>query len=123
MSHYDRISTTGQRLKEALDIRGMKAAELSDRSGITRPSISNYLAGHYEPKQEALYKMGRALDVAEMWLAGYDVPMERPQMQKDNDAIADVVVRLRSDEKFLLAVKKVYALDAEKLDSLLLLLP
>ena len=121
-SQYERISSPSKRLKEALDIREMKASELSERSGINKPSISCYLSGRYEPKQEALYKMGRALDVAEMWLAGYDIPMERPQEQKNNDAISDIVVRLRTDDRFLLAVKRIYGLENEKLESLLNLL-
>lgn len=121
-SQYERISSPSERLKEALNIRGMKAVELSERSGINKPSISCYLSGRYEPKQEALYKMGKALDVAEMWLAGYDIPMERTQAQKNNDALSDIVVRLRTDENFLLAVKKIYMLEPEKLESLLRLL-
>lgn len=121
-SQYERISSPSERLKEALDIREMKAAELSERSGINKPSISCYLSGRYEPKQEALYKMGRVLDVAEMWLAGYDIPMERPKEQKNNDAISDIVVRLRTDDKFLLAVKRIYNMESDKLDSLLHLL-
>lgn len=118
-SQYERISSPSERLKEALNIRGMKAVELSERSGINKPSISCYLSGRYEPKQEALYKMGKALDVAEMWLAGYDIPMERTQAQKNNDAMSDIVVRLRTDKNFLLAVKKIYMLEPEKLESLL----
>lgn len=118
-----RVSSTPDRLREAMALKGKKQIDLSRYTGINKGSISSYLSGRYEPKQAAIYKLAMALDVSEMWLWGYDVPMERPQMQKDNDAIADVVVRLRSDEKFLLVVKKVYALDPEKLDSLLLLLP
>lgn len=66
--------------------------------------------------------MGRVLDVAEMWLAGYDIPMDRPQEQKNNDAISDIVVRLRTDENFLLAVEKIYAFSPDKLASFLHLL-
>ena len=117
-SQYERISSPSERLKEALDIREMKAAELSERSGINKPSISCYLSGRYEPKQEALYKMGRVLDVAEMWLAGYDIPMERPKEQKNNDAISDIVVKLRSDEEFLSIVDKISKMDYEKRKSL-----
>lgn len=100
----------------------MKQVELAERTGISKQSINCYVSGKYEPKQEALYKMGKALDVAEMWLAGYDIPMERPKSQKNNDAISDIVVRLRTDEKFLLAVKKIYDFEPEKLDSFLHLL-
>ena len=62
------------------------------------------------------------LNLLLQWLMGYDVPIERPQKQKDNDAISDIVERLRTDEKFLLAVKKIYDFKPEKLDSFLYLL-
>lgn len=62
--------------------------------------------------------MGRSLDVSEMWLAGYDIPMERPKAQKNNDAISDIVLELRSDEEFLSIVLKISKMDAEKRKSL-----
>jgi len=122
IKNFGKIAESSVRLKEALSLRNMKQVELAERTGISKQSINCYVSGKYEPKQEALYKMGKALDVAEMWLAGYDIPMERPQSQKNNDAISDIVVRLRTDEKFLLAVKKIYDFRPEKLDSFLQLL-
>lgn len=62
--------------------------------------------------------MGRALDVAEMWLAGYDIPMERPKEQKNNDALSDIVVMLRTDEEFFSIVEKISKMDPEKRKSL-----
>lgn len=62
--------------------------------------------------------MGRVLDVAEMWLAGYAIPMDRPQEQKNNDAISDIVLKLRSDEEFLSIVLKISKMDSEKRKSL-----
>lgn len=62
--------------------------------------------------------MGRALDVAEMWLAGYDIPMERPKEQKNNDALSDIVVMLRTDEEFFSIVEKIRKMDPEKRKSL-----
>lgn len=119
---FNRASTTPDRLREAMTARGKKQVDLVRETGIDKGSISNYLSGRYEPKQEAIYKLAKALDVSEMWLWGYDVPQERPKEQKNNDAIADIVVRLRTDEKFLLAVEKVYCFDTDKLESLLNLL-
>ena len=49
---------------------------------------------------------------------GYDVPMERPKAQKNNDAISDIVVKLRSDEEFLSIVDKISKMDSEKRKSL-----
>lgn len=50
-------------------------------------------------------------------MLGYDVPMERQPEQKNNDAIADIIVRLRTDHKFFLSVETLYKLDSEQLDS------
>ena len=65
------------RMREALQLRGMKQIELSDKTGIDKGQISSYLSGKYKPKQENLSLMAVALDVSEYWLMGLDVPMER----------------------------------------------
>lgn len=116
---FNRVATTPERMREAMSITGKKQVDIVKATGIDKGSISNYLSGRYEPKQEAIYKIALALNVSEMWLWGYDVPMDRPQAQKNNDAISDIVVRLRTDENFLLAVKKIYMMEPEKLESLL----
>lgn len=121
-NEFERVSTTPERMREAMTLSGKKQADLVRATGIDKGSISSYLSGRYEPKQEAIYKLAVALDVSEMWLWGYDVPPERPKEQKNNDAISDIVVRMRTDEKFLLAVKKLYAFEPNKLESLLHLL-
>lgn len=107
------------RLQTALDMRSMKAADLCQKTGIPKGAVSYYLSGKSEPKADRLYIICKALDVAEAWMLGYDVPIEKSVKQKNNDAIADIVVKLRTDEKFLLAVKKIYSFEPEKLDSLL----
>lgn len=117
-NEYVRISTTAERLKEALDLRNMKQVELSEKSGISKPNISCYLSGKYEPKQEALYKMGKALDVAEMWLSGYDIPMERPAAQKENDAIADLMDRIKKEKDFKEVMLKINSLKPEQLTNI-----
>lgn len=118
----NRISTTPERLREAMTITGKKQADLVRETGIDKGSISNYLSGRYEPKQEAIYKLAIALNVSEMWLWGYDTPMERPKAQKNNDAISDIVLKLRSDEEFLSIVLQISKLDSEKWKSLSALL-
>lgn len=77
--------TFKDRLRRALDVRGISAAELSRRSNISKPQISEYLKGRYEAKQTALHAIAVALDVSEAWLMGYDVPMERPAEVKSTD--------------------------------------
>ena len=42
--------------------------------------------------------MAQVLDVSEMWLAGYDVPMERPEAQKKNDELIQLISEIRKSE-------------------------
>lgn len=65
------------RLKRALSIRDMKQSELSLKTGIPKSAISQYVSGAFEPKQDRVEIIAKALDVSEAWLMGYDIPMER----------------------------------------------
>lgn len=65
------------RLKQAMDLRGIKASELSEKAKIPKSAISQYLSGLYEAKQKSIFKLANVLDVSEGWLMGLDVPMER----------------------------------------------
>ena len=71
-----KISTFAQRLRAGLDARQMTQAELSSRSKISKSSISHYLKGDWEGKQDAVYSIAQVLNVSEAWLMGYDVPMD-----------------------------------------------
>ena len=68
-------------------MRGMKQIELATLSGISKYSISHYLKGDWEGKQDAVYELARVLDVSEAWLMGYDVPPERKTVAKGAPAI------------------------------------
>ena len=66
-----------KRLKEAMKIRNMNQSELSQKSGISKSSLSEYLKGKYEAKQTGLFNLAKALNVNEVWLMGEDVPLDR----------------------------------------------
>jgi len=77
MSNESRIESFSNRLKTALTIRDITAAELAVKTGLSKAQLSQYTNGVYEAKQKALYKLAQALNVNEAWLMGYDVPMEK----------------------------------------------
>ncbi|WP_427172083.1 helix-turn-helix domain-containing protein [Fusobacterium nucleatum] len=70
------ISNFGERLGLALNLRNIKATELSELTGINKSTISQYLAKEYEPKRNRIELFAKVLNVSETWLIGYDVPME-----------------------------------------------
>ena len=71
------IDTFANRLKRAMQIRNIKAIELSEKTGISKSSLSEYISGKYEAKQNGIYLLAKALDISEAWLMGLDVPMQR----------------------------------------------
>ena len=72
---------TNERIKEALALRGMTAADLSRKTGIGKGLISRYLHGEVVPKQSKIAVIARALEVSPAWLLGYDVNMKGELLQ------------------------------------------
>ncbi|NLD32966.1 MAG: helix-turn-helix domain-containing protein, partial [Trichococcus flocculiformis] len=62
------------RLNKAISDRDIKPAELARRTGINKSSITAWLKGDYEAKQDNIFKLSKALDVSEAWLMGLDDP-------------------------------------------------
>ena len=71
------MESISERIKTALELREMKQADLIKLTGINKGALSSYISGKYEPKQNNIFLMAKALNVSEAWLMGYDVPMER----------------------------------------------
>lgn len=80
--YKERVDTCGNRIAKALSVRDMKAADLCKLAKVPKSSLSLYLSGAYEPKQNRIFEMAKALNVSEAWLMGYDVPMERQDGKK-----------------------------------------
>lgn len=78
-------TNTSARLKEIMADRNLKQVDIvrkcqpiCEKYGLklTKTDLSQYVSGKVEPGSEKLGILGKALDVSEAWLMGYDVPME-----------------------------------------------
>ena len=65
------------RLKQIMSERKISQSELSRRTGIGRNSISDYLNGKYEAKQDKVFELAKVLNVNEAWLMGFDISKNR----------------------------------------------
>lgn len=74
-----------ERIKEALELRGMTASELARKSKIDKGAISRYLKGEVIPKQSKVGAMATALNVSPTWLLGYDVDIA---IKKNKEIVA-----------------------------------
>lgn len=85
--------TTAIRLKEIMEKRNLRQVDILN---LTKPycekynikmnksDISQYCSGKTEPNQDKLYVLGKALNVSEAWLMGFDVSMERTDRRTQN---------------------------------------
>lgn len=83
----ERQESCASRIKQALEIKGMKQSDLRRITNIPKSSMSQYMSGDYEPKQDRIHLIAKALNVSEAWLMGYDVPMERQAKKASPDKV------------------------------------
>lgn len=63
---------TAMRLRKAMEAKNLTPQELSNKSGVSKGSISLYLSGQNEPRTRNAGKMAEVLEVEPMWLMGFD---------------------------------------------------
>lgn len=85
----------------------MKQADLCKATRIPKSAISQYISGVYEPKQDRIHLISKALNVSEAWLMGYDVPMERksssdePKITEGEQLLLDLFRKIPEDRQQL----------------------
>jgi transcriptional regulator with XRE-family HTH domain len=104
----------GDRIKSRRKHLRMSADELGKRIGKDRSTIFRYEKGDIENLPlDILEPIAKALNTTPQYLMGWE------DVQKKNDTLTDIVLRLRSDDIFLEAVESLYKMDSDKLLSLL----
>jgi transcriptional regulator with XRE-family HTH domain len=106
--YKEALESCSKRIAKALSIRNMKQSELCEITKIPKSAISQYLSGAFEPKQDRLHIIAKALDVDPVWLMGYDVPMEREKNSPEE-------LTLTEGEKMLLDLFKRVPEDQQQL--------
>lgn len=84
MKDERRVSTFADRLKEFMDMNGIKAIDLAKRFHVSRSTISQYVNGQVIPKRDRLVLIADALNISPLWLMGYDVPIDVQNFDSDD---------------------------------------
>lgn len=106
---YHRVATCAERIKTALLIKGLKQSQLCRLTKIPKSALSQYISGAFEPKQDRIYLIAKALNVTEAWLMGLDVPMERQAKNSPEEP------KLTEGEKMLIDLFRQIPEDAQKM--------
>lgn len=104
----------GQRIKNKRKEMKMSADELARKLGKDRSTIYRYEKGDIENLPlDILEPIAAALDTTPQYLMGWE------EVQKNNDVMADIIIRMRMDDDFFNVVKQLYNMDSTKLSNLL----
>lgn len=90
--------TTSQRLKQIMSLKGIKQIDILKKVQpickdwnikMGSNDLSQYVTGKVEPSQKKLSVLAEALDTNEVWLMGYDVPIDK-NLTFDNGELIDI---------------------------------
>jgi transcriptional regulator with XRE-family HTH domain len=89
----EKVSNFKTRFNQALELRNMKPVELSEKTGISESTISQYRSGYAKPKEDKLAIISNALNVNPVWLLGLNVPIEtKPMPDTDNIDVKNEII-------------------------------
>lgn len=90
------------RLQKAMQLANIKQSELCEKTGIAKSSMSEYLAGNYEPKQKGLFKLAYALNVTPSYLMGIEDKLnEWDEKYNKEDTLSKEVKQIDKFEDYL----------------------
>lgn len=100
----------GQRIKQRRKELKLSAEQLAEKIGKNRATVFRYENGDIESLPvDILEPIAEALETTPQYLMGWE------KVQKNNDIIADIVVKLRTDNEFLELVRTLSTLEAEQI--------
>lgn len=108
-----KVSDFKTRLKHLLQERKMTQKDLANLTKITPSSISDWINGKYEAKQDKIDAVAIALHVSPAYLMGYDVPMVSKNISNnENNSIKSELTQ--EEQKILEPYNKLSTAGKEK---------
>ena len=104
-------------LRMYMDRKGKSQKELAEIVGVSAPTMHDWLKAKKYPRIDKIEILADYFGILKSDLIE-DKPEEVLEMQKNNNAIADIVVRMRTDKNFMSIVEKLDALDEKQLASI-----
>ena len=108
-------------LQRYMDINKKSRREVSEAIGVSYYTFTDWVKGKKYPRMDKVEKLATYFGILKSDLIE-EKSEEHSQMQKKNDTLSDIVIRMQTDDVFLSAVESLYKLDKKKLSSILTLL-
>lgn len=117
----DNKNIFARNLQMYMDFHGKSRMEMSQALGVSYYTFTDWVKGKKYPRMDKVEKIAAYFGILKSDLIEERQP-EHIEMQKKNDILSDIVLRLQADSQFMTAVEKLYNLDEKKLSGILNLL-
>ena len=108
-------------LQRYMEINGKTRRDVSEAIGVSYYTFTDWVKGKKYPRMDKVEKLAAYFGILKSDLIE-EKSEEHREMQKKNDTLSDIVIRMQTDDVFLSAVESLYKLDQKKLSSILTLL-
>lgn len=102
-------------LRKYMADSGKTQKELADVIGVSAPTFNEWISGKKFPRIDKIQKLADYFGILKSDLIEEKLT---PEKEKDNDLLAEIIVRMRMDEGFRDAVATLYQFDTEKINSI-----
>lgn len=121
MSNIGNKETMAKNLQYYMTKTGKSQKDLADIVGVSKSTFNDWVKAKKYPRIDKIELLANYFKILKSDLIE-EKTEEHREMQKKNDVLTDIVLRMRKDEIFLNAVESLYKMDSEKLSGLLTLL-
>ena len=101
-------------LKNYLEKAGKTQKELSEIVGVSSATVNEWCKAKKYPRIDKIEIIADYFGIQKSDLIENKMT---PEKEKDNDILADIIIRARVDKKFFTIIQSIYDLDAGQLDS------
>lgn len=116
MSNIGNKETMARNLSYYTELSGKTQKELAEIAGVAPSTYNDWVKGKKYPRIDRIERLAAYFRILKSDLIE-EKSEELKNMQKNNDTLASIIVRMRTDEDFLSVVESLNNLDAEKLAS------
>ena len=101
-------------LKYYIERSGKDRRELAETWGFPYSTVTDWINGKKYPRIDRIEIMADYFGILKSDLIEEKLTEEK---EKDNDILANIIVRMRTDEKYFSVVESLYDMDSSKLDA------
>jgi transcriptional regulator with XRE-family HTH domain len=108
-------------LRKYMESKGITQKELAEKIGVSAPTMNDWLQSKKYPRIDKIEKLANYFGILKSDLIE-EKSEEHFEVQKNNNVITDIIIRLRTDSDFLSLVEKLNNMEEEKVRSVMQML-